>query len=372
MNILLTNNRLDFRGGAESFLKNWARGLQALGHRVIAYSGDLGPAYRRLEDDGVPVTMDVEHLPFVPDIIHAQHHLDAMAALTALPGVPAIYQCHGAVWQDCPPVHPRIYRYLAVSDTLAERIAVEFGIEPSTIDILLNGVDTERFRVVRCLPARPMRALVFNYRHHQDSDTVRAIGAAASRCGLSLDVVGPERGNWIDEPADTLPLYDIVFASGISAIEALACGCAVVVIGRTSCGELVQPENYDRFRRVNFSIPVNSPPPDAAVIEAQLRRYRPDGCGAVSARLRGDADYRSSMPPLARLYGQVIDQHRRSPVDLRAELASVSTYLQTLSPVVGMSDAMKTGRWAAGARAHSRGELKAELGRIAEALDAFD
>ena len=97
MRVLITNNCLDARGGAESFVKDLARGLQRLGHSVLAYTSDPTQQERLLDNDVVPVATDLEHLPFVPDVIHAQHHLDAMSALASVLGAPAIYQCHGAV-----------------------------------------------------------------------------------------------------------------------------------------------------------------------------------------------------------------------------------------------------------------------------------
>jgi hypothetical protein len=98
--------------------------------------------------------------------------------------------------------------------------------------------------------------------------------------------VGAPFGRTTSEPENLLPEYDVVFASGRSAIEALACGCAVVVLGRTSCGELVRLENFASLRDRNFSIPVNSPPPSPDRIVAALERFSAEECGVVSARLR--------------------------------------------------------------------------------------
>src|SRR5579862_4781542 len=115
MRILLTNTILGTRGGSESFVRDLARGLQAFGHSVMAYSSDPKHQERLLESDVIPVATDLERLPFAPDVIHGQHHLDAMTAIAGLPGVPALYHCHGAVWREAIPAHPRIHRYLAVS-----------------------------------------------------------------------------------------------------------------------------------------------------------------------------------------------------------------------------------------------------------------
>jgi hypothetical protein len=342
MNILLTCTTLA-HGGAQSIVRSLTRGLQNLGHSVIAYSNEPEPREPMPENDPVPVAFDLDHLPFRPDIIHGQHHLDALTALTALPGVPAIYHFHGALWKDCISKHPRIYRYLAVSRTAAHRIAVESNISPANIDVLLNSADLSRFTKVRTLPAQAGRALFFNRHHRADSETVSAVREAVSRRGLELEGIGYYFGRLTDTPEKVLPSYDIVFASGLSAIEALACGCAVIVLGRTSCGEMVQPENFDRFRGINFSLANNSPPPSVARIEAELARYSPQSCAVVTERLRDEADFSKSMAKLVEIYERVIDQHRARPIDMRAESLAVSRYLRRIVPLVKKTDKLVEG-----------------------------
>ncbi len=52
-----------------------------------------------------------------------------MAALARFPGVPAIYVCHGWLpWEETPPRHPRLRRYVTVSDFLCERLQDERGL----------------------------------------------------------------------------------------------------------------------------------------------------------------------------------------------------------------------------------------------------
>ncbi|GAB4490411.1 MAG: hypothetical protein OHK006_23230 [Thermodesulfovibrionales bacterium] len=56
-----------------------------------------------------------------------------------------------------------------------------------------------------------------------------AVRQACSRAGLSLDVIGLGAGRPVRNPADVLGSYDIVFAIGRSALEAVSVGAAVVV-----------------------------------------------------------------------------------------------------------------------------------------------
>lgn len=340
MKVLITSNNFETRGGAQAFVRCLANGLESLGHSVLVYTNDSHQRQRLSENDLLPLVTDIEDLPFLPDVIHAQHHLDAMPALAALPGVPAIYHSHGAVWKDCVVNHPRIYRYLAASRTSAHRIAVESNISPEDIEIFPNGVDIKRFTKVRRLPTQPARVLFFNRHHAADSAAISAIREATSKRGLELDCIGYYFGRLTDEPENVLPSYDIVFASGISAIEALASGCAVVVLGRTSCGEMVQPENFDAFRETNFSIATNSPPPSVEKIEMQLRRYSPQSCALATERLRCEADFRKSVIRLVEIYQRVIEQHRTRSPDPRAESLAMSKYLRRIVPVVRVTDNM--------------------------------
>lgn len=338
MRILITNNRLDLRGGAESYLRDLARGLQRLGHTVLAYSSDLGEQERLLEYDSVPVATDLENLPFLPDVIHGQHHLDAMTALLSLPGVPALYHCHGAVWRECAPRHPRIYRYLAMSRTLKERMMAESCIPEDRIELHLNGVDVERFKTIRELPDRPRKALFYNSHHRPESATLAAIREACARLRLELDCVGQRVGGRFDRPEEELPRYDVVFAAGRSAIDAMASGCAVVVIGRTTCGELVNQENYDRFRTVNFSMAVNSAPARVEEIAQQVERYSAVDAAQVTSRLRRDADSSLLVENLVRTYAHIIREHASAPADPAAELKAAGRYLRRLVPVIKMTD----------------------------------
>ncbi len=372
MRILITNGRLDNRGGAEWFVQDLARGLERLGHQTLAYTSDPGYRPRLVDNDLMPVATDLEHLPYRPDIIHAQHHLDAMTALTALPGVPAIYHCHGAVWRESPPRHPRIYHYVAVSVTQRHRMMTEANLAADDLTVVLNSVDLDRFRTVRTPPPRPRRALFFNKRHREGSETREAVREAAERHGLDFEIAGwPFDGSAPIAPETVLPQYDLVFASGRSAIEALACGCAVVVLGRTSCGELVRPDTYDRYRQVNFAIAVNSPPPSADAVAAEIDRYSPDGCREVTARLRTEADIRLSVDTLLRLYRDVVDRHQRAVPDPRAESLAVSSYLRSLVPLVNTTDRLLGGHWSSPDRASRFEQLRAQVARLEQRIEDF-
>jgi hypothetical protein len=361
MRILLASARPLFRSGTPMFIRDISRTLQELGHTVMAWGFTPSQESPPCPDDDFPRVTDLARLPFKPDIIHAQHHLEAMAALAALPDVPAVFHCHSAVWHGCPPRHPRILHHLAMSRTLAERLSVEFNIAPSDITVLLNPVDLGRFSVVRAPAARPARALFFNSRHQEQGATVKTIRAATARCGLALDFLGAPFTDPVEKPETILPSYDIVFASGRSAIEALASGCAVVVLGTTSCGGMVRTGNFERFRTVNFSIAANSPPPSVEHLVEELEGYDASDVAAVTERLRREADINGAARQLVSIYECVAERQRSLAPDLPGEILALSRYLDRIAPLIMTSDAMLNRHWMSPERATTVDELSVRL-----------
>jgi hypothetical protein len=99
-----------------------------------------------------------------------------------------------------------------------------------------------------------------------------------------------------------LPIYDVVFASGRLAIEALACGCSVIVLGETGCGEMVRKENFERLRYGDFFAPIDAPC-SAESIRTELERYSTQSCGAITPGVR----------PLRCVFASQRPERRREP-----------------------------------------------------------
>ncbi|MEM7147278.1 MAG: glycosyltransferase [Verrucomicrobiota bacterium] len=338
MKVLITNTRLDRRGGSEVVVQLLARHLQARGHTVMAYTGHPNEVRRLLDLDSVPVVNDIKNLTFAPDIIHGQHHLDTMSAIAALPESPALFHSHGGVWKDALPFHPRIYKYLAISRFMAERHQIECNLSPSQIEVLLNGIDVSKFHTVRELPPHPKKALLYNRIFHLEHPLTKTIRNACARHNINLDVIGLAAGNKIDKPEEVLPSYDIVFASGLSAMDAIASGCAVISIGRTSCGAMVTPDNFDHYREANFLTPANSNPATTEKISGELARFSPESSQTVTRRLREEADFNSVVDRLVDIYESIITQHQSTNPDYEKESVALSAYLRMITPLIKVTD----------------------------------
>jgi len=331
--VLLTNGALVNRAGSELYLLEVATRLLALGHSPVAYSPRLGPLAAELRAATIPVVDDLAAVAEPPDVIHGQHHLPAMTALLHFPGAPALFVSHGwAPWEEAPPRFPRILRYVAVDYTTRERLVSEAGIPPERVEVVLNFVDLARFQPRGPLPPAPRRALVFSNQASEET-YLPAVREACSRLGVELDVAGVAAGRPEARPEALLPGYDLIFAKGRSALEAMAVGAAVVLCDQSGSGPLVTAEGFDRLRPLNFGIRTLREPVTPDVLAREIRRYDPADAAEVSRRVRAEAGLEGPVDRLAVLYEEVIAEHReRGPAPAAGESRAAAAYLQWLEP----------------------------------------
>ncbi len=333
MRVLITNNTLAVRAGSELYVRDLATGLIARGHTPIAYSTQLGEVAEELRAATVPVIDDLRALAAPPDIIHGQHHVEAMTALLHFSAVPAVYFCHGwTPWEEIPPRFPRILRYVAVDLTCRDRLLFEHAIPEDQIRVLLNFADLEKFKPRASLPSSPRRALMFS-NYASENDCLAMVRKACKRANISLDVIGSLAGNATARPEEVLGEYDIVFARGRSAIEAIAVGAAVILCETDRMGPMVTSADFDRLRSLNFGIRAIRLPVDIETVSREIARYDPGEAAEVSRRLRAVAGRDETIDEIIALYEEAIAQHRATPpVEFREEERAAAAYLRSLSP----------------------------------------
>jgi Glycosyltransferase Family 4 len=343
LRILITNNALAHRGGSEVYVRDLATALLERGHAPIAYSTLHGDVAEELRPD-LPVVDDLDALGTPPDIIHGHHHVETMTALLRFPDVPAVYVYHGwRPWEETPPRFPRIQRYVAVSTAGRERLVFEHGIPEDRVRIVLNFVDLTRFQPRdRPLPARPVRALFFSNRiSPQMLDVVRE---ACARTGMSLDTMGARTGNGSALPEAVLGSYDVVFATGRSALEALAVGAVVVLCDAltASTGPMVTTRDLARLRSLNFVGRAVREPLRVEGLEREILRYDPADAEEVSRCIRATAGRDGAVDQLIALYHETIAEWRTTgPGDRAAEWHAAARYLRRIGTRVKERDALR-------------------------------
>lgn len=331
MRVLIAGHSLGEIGGVQRYERDLAAWLLAHGHSPVVYGTELGDAARELARRTIPVTDDLRSIAAPIDVIHGDSPLETMAALLHFPNAPALFVCHG--WGHLgrtTPHFPRILRYVAVDDTCADRLLLREGIAPEKVSVLLNAVDVDAFAQRAPLPPRPRRAVVFGNLAHELT-FLPVIREACRRAAIDVDVVGASAGTAVTNPERILGDYDLAFAKAKCAMEAMACGLAVVVCDAAGVGGMVRTSELDRLRRLNFGIRTLQKPMSAETIAAELALYDADDARAVSNRIRESASADALHASLLAMYERVIAEHAGASADWPAESRAAATFLHDLA-----------------------------------------
>ena len=304
MKILMVNHTLKHYAGSETFTYTLACELKRLGHEVTCFSPRLGQLADRLREANIPVTDNMAALPDDVDVIHAHHRHESLLAFARFPNKPMILVCHGVLpWQEQPArSRLNVHHYVAVSEEVRAHLVRRHRIDAGKISIIWNGIDLERFVSRRPIASRPRRALVVsNYM----PDPVRfLIDRACGRLDIAVSHAGKAASIWaVDEEVNRA---DLVFALGRSALEALACKRAVIVLDYNGGDGLVTPENFHLLRLRNFSGRTFRHRYTEEDLLAEIGRYDPSTTEPIYEMVRRDHDVRQTARRFLALYDDAI------------------------------------------------------------------
>jgi hypothetical protein len=272
----------------------------------------------------VPVVDHLASVSVIPDLIHGQHHIETMSALFHFVNVPAIYFCHGWLpWEESPPRFPRILRYVAVDDTCRDRLVCEQGIPEQQVCVIRNFVDLAKFKLRDPLPEKPGRALVFS-NYASESSYVKAIRETCERAGISVEIVGIQSGNVASTPELLLGKYDLVFAKGRCAFEAMAVGTAVILCDESGLGPMVTSGEFAGLKRLNFGARALREPVIAEKVALELARYDASDAREVTRQLRDSSGLEAALDQIVELYEEVIAEHQASQSNGRDRIAQTA------------------------------------------------
>ena len=320
LRVLITNLELWPPSGTVMYVRDLALELRRRGHTPTVFSSTRGSVAEGLRAAGVGVSDRLSRLDR-PDIIHAHHHAPAVLAVRHWPTVPAIHICHDHLsLHDRTPRHDRIRRHFGVSRLCVKRL-LDDGVPVDRVALLPNFVDTARFGSRPRLPERPRRALVFSNYANAESH-LPAVRDACLEAGLELDVAGAGVGNILDQPERVLGSYDIVFAKGKAAIEAMTVGSAVVLCDYAGVGPMVTSAQFDALQDCNFGFEALREPLAPAPILREIARYDADDAARVRDLIRARASLEGTVQRLVAIYREVLAEvpsevpsHRRRRPD---------------------------------------------------------
>ncbi len=337
LRILITSEALDGRRGTELYIRDVALALLRMGHSPFIYTSQPGEVAAELRNLTIPVVDRINTLTVVPDLIFGQHHLPTMTALLHFADTPAVYLCHDWYGQNAfAPRFPRILRFIAVDATCRDRLIFEDGVAESRVRLIPNFVDLNRFPQRPHLPPAPQRALIFS-NYTRENSHVAALRRACTNQGIQLDVIGELMNNAVIKPEEVLKDYDIVFAKGRAALEALATGCAVIVYsGIRFLGPMVRANDVDSLLTLNLGIRAmgNALTPEelGSRAEVELARYDPIDAAEATALARSRAGHVMAMQAIAELCAEVVNEYEetRAGLDSRLEGPATAAYLERL------------------------------------------
>jgi hypothetical protein len=252
MKILLATHSLSRAGGSETYVVTVALALERLGHEVTIFTLEPGEMSELAGRSGLRVVASDQELDSGYDAIVGQDGVTSYALADRFPLVPQLFVAHTADFAlQYPPQLPgAVGAVVALNDRVARRLE---GLAhcPQLIR-LRQPIDTRRFSPLSPLPSRPASLTVLsNYLRGERLEMVRR---AARDLGMSFAVVGAsEGGEPTLSPEEGLNRSDVVLGCGRSALEAMACGRAVYVLGHVGADGWVTPETYSTLEQDGFS-----------------------------------------------------------------------------------------------------------------------
>lgn len=333
--ILITNNTLAKRAGTELYVRDVCLELKRLGYEPTAFTCLPGAISNELESKGIRVVTNLEALETPPDVIHAHHLFETLAVGLRFPQTPMISMCHGVIpWVERPPKLPSIRRYTAVDLACQQRVMKDVGLPPREIPIHHNFVDLDRFKPRSKLPDKPQKALILS-NYASESSHVPFVREACRRAGIALTVIGDGAQTTTDRPEQILGEYDLVFAKGRAALEALAVGCAVVLCDVAGCGPMVRSGEIENLRDWNFGFRLLTEPLLPKTIERQIANYDAADAEACRDYIRSHSGLDKAVQGLIALYGEVIAEAEAKPVDSHAIATAAALELGTIRRDMG-------------------------------------
>jgi hypothetical protein len=327
LHVLFTILGYAWRSGSETHVRDLAVGLTRRGHRVTIFAPTVGEMALEARRHGVAVVDCVADLKAPPDLIHANHVLPIAEALLAFPQTRALWTCHDRIaWHDEPPLFPQILRYAGVDEICLERIRLA-GIDSNHSILLPNGVDLLRIpdRPAQ-LASRPLSAAVFG-----KANAVAPLVASACRhARIRLTAIGGAGGPVKSEPESELVCHDIVFATARAASEAIACGCAVVLVDARGFGGLVSLARYESMRANNFGLRCLAAPPTVEALGKAIREYDPGDALAVSKQHREERNIERVLDELEQTYAQMLAEPLSTYGD--GFMDALAVYLRQFTP----------------------------------------
>ena len=247
MKILITNNRLEGRGGTESYIETVMVALRHLGHEVIAYSPGLGEVARNLRELGFEVLDDPSDLPSGIDVIHGQHANAVAQVRRVLPSVPLVFVSHSwFITMEDPCIDLGPAALVALNDRIETRLRSMAFAPDVRVHRLRQPIEIGFFQGNRRPPADRARSALLVSRKIRGR--LSSIHEACERAGIELRTLRGES----PDPRLEMAAADIVMASGRSALESMSMARPTLLLDQTVCGGWITEDSWAEIEGDGF------------------------------------------------------------------------------------------------------------------------
>ena len=282
MNILMALSQLEVTG-AEVYATTVGNELTRRGHNVFYVSDTLtkptlGPVFK-LRFNKRSILRRFWHVFYLIylikkhhiQLVHAHSRASGWSSYVAckLTGTPMITTVHGRqpVHASRKAFHALGYRAVAVCEDIAHQIVDNLGVDPSIVQVLRNGIETDKFQLV---PApdnpKPVIAIIGRLSGPKGELCYRLLDEVLDLDACKVRIVSgtkvPERFarfegraefvGYVDDVPALLASCDLVIGAGRVAMEALLCGRPAFAIGEAKAVGLVTEQNLDDALASNF------------------------------------------------------------------------------------------------------------------------
>ncbi len=349
MNILMALSQLEVTG-AEVYATTVGNELTRRGHNVFYVSDTLtkptqGPVFK-LRFNKRSILRRFWHVFYLIylirkhhiQLVHAHSRASGWSSYVAckLTGTPMITTVHGRqpVHASRKAFHALGYRAVAVCEDIARQIIDNLGVNPAMVQVLRNGIETDRFQPV---PApdnvRPVIAIIGRLSGPKGELCYRLLDEVLDLDACQVRVVSgtrvPERFarfqdkvdfvGYVDDVPALLAQCDLVIGAGRVAMEALLCGRPAFAIGEAKAIGLVTEQNLDEALASNFG---DIGPQDLAIDFAALKGQIAPSLAAkqvpdsLRQRIRQEYDLQQVVSGLESIYQDAVVEtlRREMPV----------------------------------------------------------
>jgi ribosomal protein L23 len=135
------------------------------------------------------------------DVIHLNHKPVTEHLLRLYPDTPAICSIHSEVITlEEPVISPQIKKYVAIRPEIKEYITDRFNIDPNSVDVIYNPIDTDRFKVIGDNKKKDKKIILFvGTIDYLRKNTIQDLIEVTQENNQEFWIVGKKNDTYLDD-----------------------------------------------------------------------------------------------------------------------------------------------------------------------------